>query len=272
MSLNLKKTKKVPSGCFKRRVKKYYDKLLNKRISSAERSLFILQNDKIKAICTENHSFIENQAPKHNAFEKNKTEEHIITQKKLVEDFFENSNEEKNNLKDDIKKWAVSHNIRQSALKDLLFILSKQILNVFPKDPRTFLKIQQEIMIADIGNGQYWHSGFSSRIEKIFANLKESLHLSINFNIDGLPLYNSSNIGFWPILFNIHEMPHIPPSIIGIFCGPAKPESLTLFLKPFVDEMEIVLKSGIIINNNKITISIRCFICDSPARAFVKGI
>lgn len=96
--------------------------------------------------------------------------------------------------------------------------------------------------------------------------------ISIKINIDGLPVYKSSKDEFWPILFNIEEAPGLPPMIIGVYSGKSKPCDINLFLKPFVDEMEEVLKNGVQINGHTISVSIRCFICDSPARSFVKGI
>lgn len=42
--------------------------------------------------------------------------------------------------------------------------------------------------------------------------------------------------------------------------------------RPFVDELNILLKTGIQINEHYVNIRIRCFVCDSPARAFLKGV
>lgn len=43
------------------------------------------------------------------------------------------------------------------------------------------------------------------------------------------------------------------------------------FLKPFVDEMEGILAKGISINGHQLSMKLRAIICDSPARAFIKG-
>lgn len=90
--------------------------------------------------------------------------------------------------------------------------------------------------------------------------------------MDGLPIYRSANKNFWPVLFNIYEYPTIKPMAIGIFYGESKPQNVKDYLTPFVDEMGIILEHGIMLNGYKISVRIRCFICDSPARAFVKGI
>lgn len=59
--------------------------------------------------------------------------------------------------------------------------------------------------------------------------------------------------------------------VIAIWCGVQKPNNLNEYLSPFVEELNTLLENGIIINGQHIYIAVRCFICDSPARAFMKG-
>lgn len=117
------------------------------------------------------------------------------------------------------------------------------------------------------------------------------MSIKLNFNADGLPIFKSSQRCFWPILGNIHgkkyfldklntfsfillyqDMPHIQPMIIAIWCGSKKPSDLNEYLFPFVNELKNLLVSGIDINENHLSIAVRCFICDAPARAFMKGV
>lgn len=71
-------------------------------------------------------------------------------------------------------------------------------------------------------------------------------------------------------------MPCIKPMVISIWCGnTSEPNDLNSYkdnyLRPFVTELSELLEHGVSINDHHITITIRCFICDSPARAFIKG-
>lgn len=50
-----------------------------------------------------------------------------------------------------------------------------------------------------------------------------------------------------------------------------KPSSLTAFLNPFVDEMQLLIECGLVVENQNIAVGARCFALDTPARAFVKG-
>lgn len=120
--------------------------------------------------------------------------------------------------------------------------------------------------------GKYWHNGLEKTLKICFKNVSQDLTILLNINIDGLPLHKSSKHQFWPILCNIYNMSHIPPIIIGIYYGKSKPLSLQEYLMPFTDEIVYLINNGININSHMLNLKVRCFICDSPARAFIKGI
>lgn len=174
-----------------------------------------------------------------------------------------------------LKKWAVDHRISHMALKDLMHILNERFDKadepVLPDDPRTLLQTPPTISVMPLDDGEYWHHGIENCLRKIFPTLNQPKTISLTINIDGLPIFNSSSVQFWPILFNIAEMPQIPPMVIGIYCGKAKTSDIDSFFTPFVDEMREIMANGLQINSHKINVKLRCFVCDSPARAFVKG-
>lgn len=92
--------------------------------------------------------------------------------------------------------------------------------------------------------------------------------IECDINIDGLPISKSSKSQVWPILgrFNINVF------VIGIYWGNSKPNVVSDYFKPFVQETKELYENGITVNGQKILVTIRSFICDSPARAFIKGI
>ncbi len=47
--------------------------------------------------------------------------------------------------------------------------------------------------------------------------------------------------------------------------------NLSEFLEKFVEDLSEGIKNGIKIRDRLITVKIRSFVCDSPARAFIKG-
>lgn len=73
--------------------------------------------------------------------------------------------------------------------------------------------------------------------------------LTLNINIDGLPLFRSSNVQVWPILGIIINLFKKEPFVIGIFSGSSKPSSVDEFLSNFVEEMKSLTNSGLCIDN-----------------------
>ncbi|XP_035773514.1 uncharacterized protein LOC118456663 [Anopheles albimanus] len=167
-----------------------------------------------------------------------------------------------------MKHWG--KDISREKLKQLLGKLSSYFPHL-PKDPRTLYatpSVPQNI--RSIAGGQYWYQGLEKCLRHDFEDLKEPRSVSLNINIDGLPIFNNGNQQVWPILSNVHEEPNAKPFIIGAFLGTSKPNSVEEYLREFVDEIKIITSSGIVINDKKLSVKIRVFICDTPARAFIK--
>lgn len=145
-------------------------------------------------------------------------------------------------LRSSLRKWAIDHQVTHKALRDLLALINTDIERMLPEDPRTLLETPQEVALAHITkDAQYWHHGLEKCLRSLFRNINESKTISININMDGLPIYNSSKLEFWPILFNISEMPHVPAMVIGIYCGPGKYYDLQPYLSAFVEEMKKIM-------------------------------
>lgn len=100
-----------------------------------------------------------------------------------------------NLFKENLKQWAINFNIIHCAVTKLLHILAPLNLNL-PLDSRTLLKTPVKFVSKKLDTGEYCHLGFQQGIENFLINystyLKNS-NLSISFNIDGLPLFHSSN-------------------------------------------------------------------------------
>lgn len=107
------------------------------------------------------------------------------------------------NIETKIRDWSSKYPISKRALDDLLGILHSEGLAV-PKNHRTLQKTPTNITINDIAGGRYWYNGLKKWIVRKFSSLDRDITISLNFNIDGLPLYKSSTITFYPILASIH--------------------------------------------------------------------
>lgn len=99
--------------------------------------------------------------------------------------------------------------------------------------------------------------------------LKPNKKLKICFNIDGIPLFKSNKSQLWPILGLVKNFRSVP-FVTSIFCGISKPKPLNVFLSNFINELNDLLKNRFNLNGNHFKIKIHSFVCDAPARAYLK--
>lgn len=109
-------------------------------------------------------------------------------------------------LKIKIRDWANMHRISKRAIDDLLGILISSGIDSVPRNHRALQQTPTNNVINDVSGGLYWYNGLGKCIEQIFCKLDRNIKISLNFNIDELPLYKSSSITFYPILATIHGM------------------------------------------------------------------
>ncbi|OXA40777.1 hypothetical protein Fcan01_24539 [Folsomia candida] len=163
----------------------------------------------------------------------------------------------------DLREWAVKHNITCAALRDLLEILNGQSGFNLPKDPRTFLRTPRETKIETVEPGEYVHFDWIPSIKKLFAQAPQHTIVKIQINIDGIPLYKSSARQFWPILANLIQLNEVV--VIGIYSGLGKPTDINNFLSRFINQF-ISLEQDF-----SLKFEISAIVCDLPARSFVLG-
>ncbi|KAI8794344.1 transposase domain-containing protein [Biomphalaria glabrata] len=174
-----------------------------------------------------------------------------------------------------LKMWALNNQITHNALKDLLLVLRRFTHFDLPIDPRTLLGTKVVEGIKEKTGGLYYHFGVSNGLNQLLKEnpeLMASNTVYLQINIDGLPLFKSNSLQLWPILGLILQSnaPYTEPFVIGVFSGNQKPTDVNEFLKEFVDEMLVLSKDGLNFNGHHLNVTIKNFICDTPARSFVK--
>ena len=75
----------------------------------------------------------------------------------------------------------------------------------------------------------------------------------------------------WPILCLVTGV-RSKPFVVGIYSGKKKPKKLDEFLYDFVEDLRMLLFHGIVLDNVQRTIEVPCFVCDAPARAYIKNV
>ena len=62
------------------------------------------------------------------------------------------------------------------------------------------------------------------------------------------------------------------PFVIGLFCGTFKPNSAAEYLQDFITDATLIQDQGVESNGHQYQIELSAFICDTPARAFIKNV
>lgn len=182
--------------------------------------------------------------------------------------------EDDTDFKTELIQWACKFNVPHNSLSELLRILGPHHLNL-PKDPRTLLRTQTRVETKRVSGGIYYHVGIVEGVTSALMSgktiLGENNLITLQVNIDGLPLFKSSNTQFWPLLGLVNTLGKQQPFLIGIFHGNSKPSNLN-FLTDFVTEYKTISAEGIDFLGTRYQVVITAVMCDAPARAMVKNV
>ncbi|XP_026826387.1 uncharacterized protein LOC113562169 [Ooceraea biroi] len=182
------------------------------------------------------------------------------------------------NFREHLVEVFVNNGMSHTQVSAVLQVLrTHPCLSSLPKDCRTLLKTPRTTHPTfNIAGGEYLHLGFEAGILSILQQTCPELiprdTLMIDCSTDGVTLDVQGKIQMWPIQIRIANIPRNKPEIVGIWRGSSKPTNAQELFQHFVDEVRDVLnREGIIFHNQLKLIKMRCFIADSPARAFVLG-
>lgn len=99
-----------------------------------------------------------------------------------------------------------------------------------------------------------------------YTNKNSKIELCVN--VDGVPIFKSSKVQIWPIL-GLFDASNI--FMIALFCGlMSKSSSPSEYLKDLIAEISLLKAKGITYESCTYEFSTKSFICDAPARAFLK--
>ena len=167
--------------------------------------------------------------------------------------------------------WAQTEKVKNCTIDKLLKILHPCHPEI-PLTARTLLKTgSNSFQIRQVSGGEYVHFGILRGFKCLENDIKTRANdttVELQVNVDGLPLFKSSVVQLWPILGRVVGLKH--PFIIGAFCGSSKPKDVEEFFSDFVSEALSLSDDGFVIQGVRFRVKIQCFICDAPARAFIK--
>jgi hypothetical protein len=190
-------------------------------------------------------------------------------------------------------EWKLKFNVSRNALTGLLHILQPEC-PYLPSCADTLIAHvnQKPDAIVDMHeNGEFIWFGIAQGIKKLiphglmrpnivsndYSQLEDHAFsqgkslITVQISVDGIPLFKSSRKSLWPILIKVNESCIQGTFIAGAFYGISKPSNLADFLSQASAELSNLLQYGLVINHIEYVFHIFAFVCDSPARSFIKG-
>ena len=164
-------------------------------------------------------------------------------------------------------------NVSEKGMQYLLDVCARHGIDA-PRSVYTLKKKQPKLSheMQYFPNGQFSFIGIKESLifafEKCLIDFPRDTisEFEVIFNIDGLPLYNSSNISLWPILMKVDCISR--PLPVAVFVGIGKP-NLDLFLEKFVDELKVFTTEGVSCGGGQIKFKKILFACDAPAKSYI---
>lgn len=178
------------------------------------------------------------------------------------------------NIRQYLTEWAIKHNVPQTGFEQLSTILRQHTNFNLPKSAKTILKTPQNTGPISVDSGTYCHIGAEKTLKSYFSaltNNKKPLpdSITLDFNIDEVSCSKSTQIVLWLIQMSLRGT-GCNPFVVGAFHGKNKPDCNS-FLKPFVDELNVLRQDGVNFKNKVVCVDIGYFSCDTPAVSYIRG-
>ena len=164
--------------------------------------------------------------------------------------------------------WMAANSVTHIASNELLHLLRDEGLNL-PLDRRTLLKTVRDVGVLKKCGGDYVYIGLQKGIAEEFRKGHFISQVKIDFGVDGIPIFKSRKSELWPILARFSSG---DPFLVCCYYGRGKPNSPEEFLEDLLVELGNIIGIDLEYETSTYQVFVRCFICDAPARAFLKGI
>ena len=178
-------------------------------------------------------------------------------------------------LKDELVTWVNNFQVKHNAVDGLLKLLKQSGHSELPSTARSLLATPRLVSIDHKSEMEYIYFPLENALLENFQSYPDSVKdsvdtLEISLNIDGIPLFKSSKSSLWPVLCGIMNLTPVRIFPIALTYGKSKPKNLD-FLHDTVRDLNVVLNQGLSCGSKVLKVSLRCVVCDAPAKAFVKG-
>lgn len=180
-------------------------------------------------------------------------------------------------IAEQLRAWVNNNRISQTAVHQLLQIFCPYFPEL-PRHQRTLLRTAIDIKLDNVAGGDYSYLTLKRVLPNVLKKAKLTVgnlqqcnnKLRIQFNVDGLPVFNSVNYSVWPILGSVVYPIKSDVFTVAVYGSTSKPNAFNAYLQPLVDEIkEIADGGGLLLPDLKarVQIEIENFCCDAPAKA-----
>ncbi|KAL2103346.1 hypothetical protein ACEWY4_000214 [Coilia grayii] len=176
-------------------------------------------------------------------------------------------------LKEELSEWACNFGITHNALDALLKVLQRQGHTELPSTARTLLQTERKFKVDMIGGVETIKYDVADQLKLHLSKYapdttKDLQSINISLNIDGLPLFKSSNKSLWPILCSINLTPKcIFP--LSLSTASSKPKDIT-FINDITSQLSKIMQDGLEWMGRSLKVHLECITCHAPAKAMVR--
>ena len=176
---------------------------------------------------------------------------------------------------DELVMWINNHQIKHNAVDKLLKLLQRHGHDELPSTARTLLHTTKDVQVTQVSGMDYIYLGLDEQLIKAYKCCKSKdgndlQSIDLGFNIDGIPLFKSSNSCVWPILCSITNVHPAYVFSVVLTHGHSKPNNLD-FLLDTIRDVDVLLQSGLNVDGEIIPVRVKFIVCDAPAKSLIKG-
>lgn len=180
-------------------------------------------------------------------------------------------------LRGELASWSVSYGPSATGVSALLKVLNQFGMNL-PSDSRSLMDTPRDSskLIRVVEPGNYIHIGLAIGIQYVLR--RQAVDVSgldliyIDYDMDGVKVSESTPNTFWPIWARISR-PYIgKPFLVGNFhSSSGEPKNANTYTLDFVNELKMLVKSGIEFGGKIIKVRVGRFVGDTPGRCLIMG-
>ena len=185
---------------------------------------------------------------------------------------FRNEEERELYVVETVRDWARTSSVKSMNALDKLLKGLHVAHPTLPLSYKTLLETPTDLNLRELADGSLiWYKGLKASLDamELEEYLLQYRSITVDINIDELPLSKSSKLKFWHILGHLVGSEN-EPFVISIYFSEWDPLDVHSFLHDYINDVEDLHQNGYMRGENMYGFRIRNYILDAPARSLIK--